>query len=116
MKLQRVNPESYPLTLNLKETIIAMYFWSSDGWCYIPDLSVRRKYIVEGLYFNLIEEKWQGLIPVSEYSELVEVSVYSEFPRIWKEESEDFSELYVETTEIQSKSKKGYDRQADQQQ
>lgn len=117
MKVQRTNPESYPLTLNLKESTVLMYYWCSDGWCYIPDLNIRRKYMVldKDCFFDIIEEKWEGLMPVSEYSELVELSIYSEYPRIWKESSEDFSELYVETTETQSKNKKYHDHRADQQ-
>lgn len=118
MKVQRMPPESYPLTLVLKNSLHIMYFWCSDGWCYIPEIEIRRKYIANESpsHFELIEEKWGGLIPVSEYSELVELSIYENYPRIWKEESEDFCELYVETKEIPNKNKKYRDHQPDQQQ
>lgn len=115
MRIQRKNPESCPLTLTLKQTSIMAYYWCSDGWCYIPEISTRRKYLLVDSDFELIEENWQGLIPVSEYSELVEVSVYSDYPRIWKESSSDFSELYVETIETQSKNKKYRDHQVEKQ-
>jgi len=111
-----MKPESYPLTLVVKEVSNLAYYWCSDGWVYIPEINTRRKYLATSIpdQFDIIEEKWEGLIPVSEYSELLEVSLYSEYPRIWKEESEDFCELYVETIKTPSKSKKSTDHQQTQ--
>lgn len=101
--------ESYPLTLEkpLKMSNVT-YLWCNDGWCYIPEINIRRKYSTSdnNSELNIIEQNWTGVIPVCEYSEMVEISLYSDSPQIWKEKIEDFSELYVESKEIQKVNKK----------
>jgi hypothetical protein len=84
------------------------YLWCNDGWCYIPEIKARRKYftIEDNLHIQIIEEKWSELIPVCEYLEKVEVSIYSHSPQIWKEQIENFCDLYVESKEIQTTNRK----------
>ena len=48
---------------NTKVTLI----WANDGWCYIPQLSIRRK-VTEAQY---IKEVWDGVIAMPEYIEEV---------------------------------------------
>lgn len=105
--------DSYPLTLETPlEISNVTYLWCNDGWCYIPEMKLRKKYFMAcNLQLNIVEESWDGIIQVPEYSEQVEISVYSQSPRIWKETIENLSELYVESKEIQTKNKKSRARQ-----
>ena len=106
--------ESYPLTLGTPLKIdYVTYLWCNDGWCYIPEIDIRRKYHTteNPSELNITEEKWNGVFPVCEYLELVEMELYSKSPLIWKETILGSSELYVETTETQTKNKKTRDRQ-----
>ncbi len=117
MKVQRLDPQSYPLTLEPKGDAVRMfYFWCNDGWCYIPEIKIRRKFILEKLnQFEVSQESWSGAIPMYEHYESVLVTVYSDSPQIWKEQTDYSSELFVEATESQSKNKKLHDHQVDRQ-
>lgn len=39
--------------------------WSNDGWCYIPQLSIRCKFTET----STIQEDWTGVIAMPEYVE-----------------------------------------------
>lgn len=39
--------------------------WSSDGWCYVPDLKIRCKFRTD----ISIQEPWDGVIGMPEYVE-----------------------------------------------
>ena len=118
MLIQRMDPESYPFDLtNPIKTEDVTYLWCNDGWCYIPELNIRQKFIVmkDSNFLTLIEEPWEGVLPVPLNLEKVARSLFSEATRVWLEKSSYFSELYVEQPAIQSKNKKSRDRQADPQ-
>lgn len=117
MLIQRLIPESYPLTLTSKDIKTIHYYWCSDGWCYIPELNLRRKYLTtsDQKLFEMVECPWEGVVPLVENLEEVEVTLYSEFPRIWKEKTSYLCELYVEKQESQNKNKKNHDHPQPQQ-
>ncbi len=108
MHIKRIRPESYPFDLTVIQSKDVTNLWSDDGWCYVPELQVRRKYrmMYEDDVFDVAEEPWNGVTPLSEYSEQVIWTLYSQSPRVWGEKGQGFSELYVETSQTQSKSKK----------
>ena len=64
------------------------FIWASDGWCYIPQLKLRQKF-TEKRYCH---EDWQGVIPMPEYIEQVNWTLYSKEPRIWQENEDVFSQ------------------------
>jgi hypothetical protein len=108
MQIKRMQPGSYPFELTPLQTRGVTNIWANDGWCYVPELQVRRKFrmMYEDDVFDIQEETWAGVIPLSEYSESVTWTLYSQSPRVWKEQGQGFCELYVETSQTQSKSKK----------
>jgi len=79
------NPEP-----DFEKRVDVRMIWGVDGWCYVPQLKYRQKFL-EKLYFL---EAWEGVIPMSEYEESVTLTVYSQSPRHWRESSEHFDEVY----------------------
>jgi hypothetical protein len=53
-------------SLSSMESKVTM-IWGDDGWCYIPQLSIRYKF-KEPEY---VKEPWSGVIPMPEYFEEV---------------------------------------------
>jgi len=55
---------------NTKGTPITR-IWAHDGWCYIPELQLRQKFLTttEISEFDFVSEKWIGIIPKPEHSE-----------------------------------------------
>lgn len=92
--------DTYPPNLLPKETRNVTYIWCSDGWMYIPELRLRRKYRETPTkdVFEVIEEEWSGVIFLGEYHEKVFLRIYSDSPRIWEEQADCFCELYAELT------------------
>ena len=117
MLVQRTDPKSYPLTLESKGEYYTFYYWCDDGWLYIPEKKLRRKFFTTQVQnqFEMVQEPREGIVPLPEHSEWVQVSLYSESPRIWQVQTDELCELYVELPASQSKSKKSRDRQADPQ-
>jgi len=117
MQITRMRMESYPFELNQIQERDVTNIWADDGWCYVPELKIRRKFrmMYESDVFDMQEETWAGVIPLSEYSESVSWTLYSQSPRVWKERGQGFCELYVETSQTQSKSKKTHAHQPAQQ-
>ena len=108
MKVQKFDdPKTYPFSLNPKKEETILYIWAEDGWLYIPQKAIRRKYITTGTLdvFEILDESWTGTIPLCEHMEKIHVTIYSESPQIWLEDSVYFSELYVELTSTENKSK-----------
>ena len=97
--------KKYPDNLLCKETKNVTYIWSSDGWLYIPELKIRRKYRETPMedVFDVIEEHWIGVIFLGEYTEKVVLRIFSDSPRVWEEVSPSFSELYAELTPSSNK-------------
>lgn len=48
--------------------------WSSDGWCYIPQLKLRQKFVENA---QPKREKWEGIIGMPMYIEKVSLSSLS---------------------------------------
>jgi hypothetical protein len=96
-----------------KEVKEVTYIWSSDGWCYIPEVKMRQRFLTtnDSESLILIEESWEGVIPLPQNLEKVTRYLLSEQPRCWMEENQYFSEIYVEQTTTQSKNKKSRDHQ-----
>lgn len=52
--------------------------WANDGWCYIPQLNIRRKFKET----HSIQENWTGVIAMPEYIEELTLSAYEQsFPQ-----------------------------------
>lgn len=70
----------------IKTTLITR-IWANDGWCYIPELSIRQRffYLDEDLY-RLEHESYNGIIPFPEHSELLTHFLFSEDPLSWAEQ------------------------------
>jgi len=47
--------------------------WSSDGWCYIPQLKIRQKYFENK---SIKKEKWEGVIGMPMHIEKVSRSSF----------------------------------------
>lgn len=74
--------------------------WASDGWCYIPQFGERQKFIDHSPnVFQIITEKWDGIIPSQEYVEQVQYSLITKTPLIWIEKTLSACEKFEETTE-----------------
>lgn len=75
--------------------------YGNDGWTYIPELNIRRKFTVT----HYKSENWEGNLPLPEHIEKVEWSLYSENPFIWREKSDQFDEIYELKPSIQKEKK-----------
>lgn len=64
--------------------------WSTDGWCYIPQLKTRQKF-TETHFFH---EDWDGIIGMPAHTEQITWILYSKEPRVWREQGEQHDELY----------------------
>lgn len=52
--------------------------WANDGWCYVPQLNIRRKFKET----HSIQENWTGVIAMPEYVEELDISTYEKsFPQ-----------------------------------
>jgi len=69
------------------------FIWSTDGWCYIPQLNLRQKF-TESLF---TQEEWDGVIAIPEHVETINRCVYSRSPLIWREKGSQFDEVYCTT-------------------
>lgn len=59
--------------------------WGNDGWCYIPELSIRQR--LNKLYYY---EKWNGVFSIPEYVDKVEWKLLTHNPRSWAEGNDVF--------------------------
>ena len=74
--------------------------WAKDGWCYIPELKIRQKF--ETKYFL---EDWNGVIALPEYIETINWTLMSLVPRIWREQGEEFDQIFEEKVSTPNKKK-----------
>uniref|UniRef100_A0A6C0JWL4 Uncharacterized protein n=1 Tax=viral metagenome TaxID=1070528 RepID=A0A6C0JWL4_9ZZZZ len=82
MQYTRVTSSTLPKPIESRKVTLV---WGNDGWCYIPQLSIRRKF-TESLYYK---EDWLGVIAMPEYIEEIE---WTKYPNgMWKENNEVFS-------------------------
>jgi hypothetical protein len=102
MEYTRTATELYlsPLSTPIKRNYITVVY-GSDGWTYVPELGIRRKFTTT----HYTSESWEGNLPIPEHIEKVEWSLYSEAPLIWREQSDQFDEIYELKLPIQKEKK-----------
>ena len=107
MKVRKITPESYIFDLAPIDERDVFYLWCDDGWTYIPELSIRRRYFTTSKpdVLRLEEEHWEGVVPLAESLEKVHLTLYSSSPRIWKEVCCGLCEIYEEQITTPSKNK-----------
>lgn len=95
-----IKKSNIKLTNTPIEIKLLTYLWCNDGWCYVPELKKRQVYYVGKAKDQLVIEssEWEGIIPMVEYSEKIKMTIYSQSPLVWSEESDDFFEIYEEQT------------------
>jgi hypothetical protein len=95
----------FPSDFKTKATSVqsVQILWCADGWSYIPELRVRRRFFVHNTLMKLEQQPWEGTIPVPEHWEEVELHWYS--TTLWRELSEDLDELISVTTTSSNTSK-----------
>jgi hypothetical protein len=74
--------------------------WSGDGWCYIPELKIRQKFLVtnERDMFEFVSESLKGVIPKPEHYELLMYYPVSQSPLAWEESGVWGCDKYEQTT------------------
>ena len=93
-------------TTDLKplKSIHVTLLWCNDGWCYIPELSLRQKFTETTIF----SEKWTGVFGLPIHVEEVDWIIYSESPLIWGQKSEVFAEEIFETTKRETRGSRPY--------
>ena len=76
--VKKVTPSESASLEQSKVTVI----WANDGWSYIPELKLRRKFTETHYY----KEEWDGVIPMPEQIETVTWVQHS--PQVWQENDE----------------------------
>ena len=89
MEYERFDQSNLSLMKPIESKTVTL-IWSSDGWCYMPQLKMRQRF-TETLYFL---ETWNGVIGLPSSVEQVQLEVYSKEPRIWQEVGGDHREAY----------------------
>lgn len=72
--------------------------WANDGWCYIPELKRREKFVYKSA--DLIEfcaESYEGIIPSKEHEEVVQYHLITRKPLAWAEKTQWGHEIFSET-------------------
>lgn len=118
MKVKKMTLESYPFTLDSpKQVLDVTYLWANDGWCYVPEMKQRRKYILEDAgVIDVQIEDYYGVMPMSLHEEAVVLTVYSQrkeekTAKVWSEKTDFSCDLFVEIDPIQNTRKKRLVRQ-----
>jgi len=60
--------------------------WADDGWCYIPELKIRQKFVIIPKHIQEVEflsESWSGYVPNARNIE--KLSYYKHSPMVWEE-------------------------------
>lgn len=111
MKLKKILASSKYALMTPKERNEVTFLWANDGWCYIPELKQRRKYVLanDGSVEILIQ-LWSYAIPMPQHTEKVTQKVLAKQPQVVLEETEKSSELYEEVPETQTANKKTHGR------
>ena len=65
------------------QSILITRIWSHDGWCYIPEMTMRQRFYDSGKFET---EEWKGAIPSGQYWEHLTYHLYSQSPLVWTEE------------------------------
>ena len=87
--INRYSNSKYKPIESKKVTLI----WGNDGWTYIPQLRIRQRF--DDKYFL---EKWDGIIATPEHTEEITWTLYSQAPRIWREQGEGFDQIFEQRT------------------
>jgi hypothetical protein len=97
MKIKRCKPKSVKLP-TIKDTKDVQLLWCDDGWTYIPQIKLRRKFESQDegtCNMEYTEEVWDGVVPGKVlYAENVAYSVYNH-RKMWMEATNEYAELYV---------------------
>ena len=101
MRVQRINPKTgkLPLLPKVQETKDVTVLWCDDGWSYIPELKIRRRFSeVEGAADHIVdylEHGWEGLVPGKVlYDEKIKYTSYAG-KKAWMEANRDYVEVFV---------------------
>ncbi len=98
MKILRLNPRTkvLPKLPKIQEVREIRVLWCDDGWSYIPQLKIRRKFVIADDNTNeYFHEVWDGIVPASVlYDEAVLYTTYVG-SKMWMEVSNQNSELFV---------------------
>jgi hypothetical protein len=79
------------------------FLWANDGWCYVPELKQRRKYILsKDGNIEMLIQLWHYVIPKVENVEQVTQMVLERNPLVWKEQVGDSCEIYEEVHQTQT--------------
>jgi len=100
MKVRQINQKLQKLPLpKVLETKEVSVLWCDDGWAYIPQKGIRRKFSKEDDNSDLmdyVEEKWPGLVPARiYYDEKVMYTTFVGKSNMWMESTFDYKELFV---------------------
>jgi hypothetical protein len=109
--LRKIQKSSQYALMTPKEMNEVTFLWANDGWCYIPELKQRRKYVLnnDGIVEVLVQV-WAYAIPLPQHVEKVTQSVLQETPRVLQEQTEHSCELYEEVPETQTAHTKTHGR------
>jgi hypothetical protein len=94
----------------LEETYVT-FVWGTDGWRYVPELNIRDRFTDKTYIF----ESWEGNLPLPEYIEKGKWFTYSHSPRIWREQGEEFDELFEQKVSIPKRTRNTRAQQASHQ-
>jgi len=88
------------LSYKIQEKKFITRVWAIDGWCYIPQLKERQKFLGHSSHeYEFIREPWDGIIPKCKHiEELIEYHVITQNPLSWGEKTPWSHERFSETT------------------
>lgn len=66
--------------------------WAKDGWCYSPELKTRQYFTEKNGHL----ENWTGVIAMPEHIEQVTWTLFSQAPKMWREQAESYDEMFEE--------------------
>jgi hypothetical protein len=98
VKVMKVQRRENTLKSKILQKYKTIFVWSSDGWTYDTHQKTRRKFFNSNKDIIIEEEKLDSIvISGNEYMEEVEIILFSEKPRIWREKGDNFEETFEET-------------------
>ena len=96
MKIKRHQLKDIRLP-TVRETREVTNIWTDSEWSYIPELKVRRQFMVDvkSKDFQYLEEPWDGVIPNKVLNEQKITYVVYNHKKMWSESCNGFTEVYV---------------------
>jgi len=76
--------------------------WAKDGWCYSPELKTRQYFTEKNGHL----ENWTGVIAMPEHIEQVTWTLFSQAPKMWREQADAYDEMFeeIQTTKSSKRS------------